>query len=143
MLVNLANDTECPSVPATPDNQTFFTVRCAVSIFSDRRETGQKCNSFFFLDFLSEIHIYHMVRGGSETQTKIQGLKLTAKHLQIRAISWLSGSLLDSFKSEEGPVFRTATHNNVYTLQLCTSGYGGCAFTSKIQLIQTEGAFIV
>lgn len=130
----------CPWDPATPTYQTYSTVCSAVFIFSDRQETGQKCN---FLAFRSEMYIYHMVRGGSEIQTGIQGLNLTPKRLQIRAISWLSGSPLDSFKCEEGPVFRTAKHNNVNTLQLCISGYGGCVFASKIQFIQTEGAFIV
>lgn len=123
------------------DYQTYSTVRCTVSYFLG--QTKDRTEMQFFVAFLSEIHIYHMVRGGSETQTEVRGIKLTAKHLQIRAISWLSGSLLDSFKCEEGPVFRTATHNNLYMLQLCTSGYGGYVFASKIWLIQTEEAFIV
>lgn len=106
----------------------------------DKRQDRSAIFFSFFLAFLSETHIYYTVWG--ESETGIQDFQFTAKHLQIKAIYWLSGSLLDSFKSEEGPVFKTDTHNNVNTLQLCTSVYGGCAFASKIWLVQTEGAFI-
>jgi len=100
----------CPWDPATPAYQTYSTVCRAVFIFPDRQETGQKCH--FLASFsLWDTHLPHGPRW-----------KWEAKHLQIRAISWLSGSLLDSFKCEEGPVFRAAKHKNVNTLQLCTSG---------------------